>query len=116
MPVSIGANGFHTTGASMDDGSRGLERALALLAAAAEAKRRSRKREPDRMLTAVLADLASARAAAGFTQEDVAERMRTTKSAISRLERGMRTRPALQTLEKYARAVGAVLEIRVRRR
>jgi predicted transcriptional regulator len=40
--------------------------------------------------------------------------MSTTRSVISRLESGVRTRPTLTTIEKYARAVGAIVEIRVR--
>ena len=51
-----------------------------------------------------------------MTQEDVAARMRTTKSVVSRLESGVGTRPTLRTIEKYAVAVAAVVEIRVRRR
>ncbi|MGP1681247.1 MAG: helix-turn-helix domain-containing protein [Giesbergeria sp.] len=43
-----------------------------------------------------------ARAKAGLTQDAVAERMGTTKSAISRLERAGRPAPSLATLKKYA--------------
>jgi predicted transcriptional regulator len=42
--------------------------------------------------------------------------MWTTKSVVSRLESGVRTRPTLSTIEKYALAVGALVEIRVRTR
>jgi transcriptional regulator with XRE-family HTH domain len=38
----------------------------------------------------------------------------TTKSAVSRLESGRYARPTLDTVERYALAVGARLEIRVR--
>ena len=51
-----------------------------------------------------------------MTQEDVAVRMRTTKSVVSPLESGARTRPTLRTIEKYAVAVAAAVEIRVRTR
>ena len=51
-----------------------------------------------------------------MTQQDVAERMPSTKSVVSRLESGVRTRPTLTTIEKYARVVGAVVEIRIRTR
>ena len=51
-----------------------------------------------------------------MTQEEVAARMRTTKSVVSRLESGVFTRPKLSTIEKYAVAVGALVEIRVRTR
>ena len=49
-----------------------------------------------------------------MTQEEVAVRMGTTKSVVSRLESGVCTRPTLSTIEKYAVAAGAHVEIRVR--
>jgi transcriptional regulator with XRE-family HTH domain len=61
-----------------------------------------------------VADLVAARTAAGMTQEEVAARMWTTKSAVSRLESGVRTRPTLRTIERYVLAVGGRLEIRAR--
>lgn len=51
-----------------------------------------------------------------MTQEQVAARMLTTASAVSRMESGLRTRPTLRTIEKYALAVDAQVEIRVRTR
>ncbi|MEH0148090.1 helix-turn-helix transcriptional regulator [Corynebacterium sp. Q4381] len=61
-----------------------------------------------------LADaLRAARRAAGLTQKDVAEAMGTTQSAISDLERGD-TDPQLSTLQRYARATGARLDVDVR--
>jgi transcriptional regulator with XRE-family HTH domain len=65
-------------------------------------------------LQVLVADLVAARAAAGMTQQDVADRMPSTKSVVSRLESGVHTRPTLTTIEKYARAVGAIVEIRIR--
>ena len=41
-------------------------------------------------------------------------RMWTTKSAVSRLEKGHYARPTLDTIEKYALAIGARAEIRLR--
>lgn len=67
----------------------------------------------DRTLQTLVADLVSARVAAGMTQQQVAGRMWTTKSAVSRLESGRYARPTLDTIEKYALAVGARIEIRV---
>jgi len=67
----------------------------------------------DRTLQALVADLVAARVAAGMTQEEVAARMRTTRSVVSRLESGLRTRPTPTTIERYAVAVGAAVEIRV---
>ena len=52
------------------------------------------------------------RAEAGLTQAELAERMGTTQSAISRMEGGG-TRPTLETLEKLAGAVGQELVVGV---
>jgi transcriptional regulator with XRE-family HTH domain len=54
--------------------------------------------------------MAQARAAAGLTQAEVAERMHTTQSNIARLEAG-RSTPSTRTLERFAQAVGARLRI-----
>ena len=52
-----------------------------------------------------------ARARAGLTQEQVAERMATTQSVVARLESG-RVRPSTKTLERCcARATGTWLWI-----
>lgn len=51
-----------------------------------------------------------ARAQAGLTQEELAQRMHTTQSVIARLESG-RTRPSTQTLERLAAATGTRLKI-----
>jgi ribosome-binding protein aMBF1 (putative translation factor) len=51
-----------------------------------------------------------ARAGAGLTQGELAERMGTTQSAIARLEGG-RSRPSTSTLEKLAKATGTRLKI-----
>ncbi len=51
-----------------------------------------------------------AREAAGLTQQEVAERMHTNRSFISRLE----TRPQnmkLSTLRRYSKAVGRTLKV-----
>lgn len=54
-----------------------------------------------------------ARSRAGLTQDAVAERMGTTKSAISRLEAAGKHTPSLATLKRYARAVGCDLQVRL---
>lgn len=54
--------------------------------------------------------LIQARAAAGLTQQELAERMETTQSVIARLESG-RTRPSTQTLDRLATATGTRLRI-----
>ena len=56
------------------------------------------------------ADAVYARAAAGLTQAALAERMGTTQSAIARLEGG-RVSPSVETLRKYAKAVGKRLRV-----
>ncbi len=59
--------------------------------------------------------LLSKRTNAGLTQEQVAERMHTQKSNISRLERG-NANPSWQTLLKYAKACGFELGLEVKKR
>ena len=54
-----------------------------------------------------------ARSRAGLTQDAVAERMGTTKSAISRLESASKHAPSLATLKRYARAVGCELQVKL---
>lgn len=60
--------------------------------------------------------LLNARLAAGLTQADVAERMGTTVSAISRLESSLRSEnhsPSVATLRKYAHACGKKLLVQM---
>jgi DNA-binding XRE family transcriptional regulator len=57
--------------------------------------------------------LLKARARAGLTQDAVAERMGTTKSAVSRLEAAGKHTPSLSTLKRYAKAVGCELQIKL---
>lgn len=61
----------------------------------------------------VAGQMLKARALAGLTQEAVAERMGTTKSAISRLESAGKHAPSLATLKRYASAVGCELQVRL---
>ncbi len=65
---------------------------------------------------AALAELLRARQEAGLTQAEVALRMGTTNSAVSRLEASLlnlKHTPSLATLRKYAAACGKKLEIRL---
>jgi ribosome-binding protein aMBF1 (putative translation factor) len=58
----------------------------------------------------------NARVAAGLTQADVAARMGTTVSAISRLESSLRSEkhsPSFATLRKYAQACGKKLVVQM---
>lgn len=61
----------------------------------------------------VAGQMLKARARAGLTQDAVAERMGTTKSAISRLESAGKHTPSLATLQRYACAVGCELQVRL---
>ena len=61
----------------------------------------------------IVRQLLAARTKAGLTQEVVAERMGTTKSAISRLESAGKHAPSLATLKKYAEVVGCKLQVRL---
>src|SRR3989337_1920072 len=62
---------------------------------------------------AVANEMLNARARAGLTQEVVASRMGTTKSAVSRLESAGKHAPSLTSLKKYAAAVGCDIESRL---
>jgi len=59
---------------------------------------------------ALASALIKARAAAGLTQEQVAERMKTTRTAIARLESGQQM-PSTRTLARFAEATGHRLRI-----
>jgi len=62
---------------------------------------------------AFLEEVLKARAAAGLTQAEVAARIGTTQSAIARLESPTSRRfPSVETLQKYARALGCRVEIK----
>lgn len=59
---------------------------------------------------ALASAMIAARANAGLTQEQLAERMDTTRTAIARLEGG-RQMPSTRTLERFAAATGHRLRI-----
>jgi DNA-binding XRE family transcriptional regulator len=61
----------------------------------------------------VVNQMLRARSRAGLTQDAVAERMGTTKSAISRLESAGKHAPSLATLKRYASAVGCELQVKL---
>jgi DNA-binding XRE family transcriptional regulator len=58
-------------------------------------------------------EMLTARSRIGLTQEEVADLMGTTKSAVSRLEATGKHAPSLTTLKRYAQAVGCSLEIKL---
>jgi transcriptional regulator with XRE-family HTH domain len=63
---------------------------------------------------AFLDEVLKARAESGLTQAEVAERVGTTQSAIARLESATpKHSPSIATLQRYARALGYRLEVRL---
>jgi ribosome-binding protein aMBF1 (putative translation factor) len=60
---------------------------------------------------ALAREMLTARSRAGLTQEAVAIRMGTTKSAVCRLEAAGQHAPSMASLRKYADAVGCKLKI-----
>ena len=58
----------------------------------------------------LVAALIEARTRAGLTQEQVAQRMKTTQAVIARLEGGG-SKPSTRTLKRYAEATGSRLKI-----
>jgi transcriptional regulator with XRE-family HTH domain len=59
-------------------------------------------------------EMLKARLNAGKTQDDVAEALHTTKSAVSRLENSggkKRHSPTIETLRKYAKALNCQLRV-----
>lgn len=59
---------------------------------------------------ALVNEMIKARARSRLSQAEIASRMGTTESAVSRLESG-RVKPSTRTLERYARATGHKLHI-----
>lgn len=59
--------------------------------------------------------MAAAREAAGLTQAQVAKRMKTSQARVSQWESGAET-PTTKSIERYAQATGAEVEIRLRPR
>jgi DNA-binding transcriptional regulator YiaG len=59
---------------------------------------------------ALIKALIKVRAHSNLTQAEIASRMGTTESAVSRLESG-RIKPSTRTLERYAKATGHKLRI-----
>ncbi|MFN7094550.1 MAG: multiprotein-bridging factor 1 family protein [Burkholderiales bacterium] len=65
---------------------------------------------------ALAREMISARLKAGKTQEELAHELHTTKSVISRLENAggaKRHSPTLETLRKYAEALGCKLQVQL---
>ena len=63
---------------------------------------------------AFLDEFLRARADAGLTQAEVADRIGTTQSAIARLESAEpKHSPSIATLQKYAKALGYTLQVKL---
>lgn len=66
---------------------------------------------------AFLDEVLKARAEAGLTQAEVAARIGTTQSAVARLESAeSRHSPSIATLQRYAKALGYEVQIRLVKR
>jgi DNA-binding XRE family transcriptional regulator len=68
--------------------------------------------ELNRTEFSILDEILAARKAAGLTQAQVAKKMGTQTPAVARLESSLATgkhSPSLNTLKKYAKAVGQLL-------
>ena len=62
----------------------------------------------------LLDEILKARAAAGFTQAELAERIGTTQSAVARMESAIgKHSPSIATLKRYASALGYRLQVRL---
>jgi ribosome-binding protein aMBF1 (putative translation factor) len=61
---------------------------------------------------AIARELIAARARAGLSQGEVAQRMGTTQSVVARLESGKRP-PSMRTVERFAQAVGGHAVLRI---
>ena len=61
---------------------------------------------------AIAETLISARVEADMTQEEVAEKMQTSQSYIAKLEGGI-VNPSMKALQRYAKATGSQLKIRL---
>ncbi|MCE2927814.1 MAG: helix-turn-helix domain-containing protein [Rickettsiales bacterium] len=57
-------------------------------------------------------ELIRARSRAKLSQAQVARRMGTTQSVVAKLESG-RSKPSLRSLERYARAIGARISVKL---
>lgn len=65
---------------------------------------------------APLRSLLEARRQSGLTQEEIAARMGTSKSAVSRLESSLRDpkhSPTFETIRRYAKACGKRMELQL---
>lgn len=60
----------------------------------------------------IAAELIKARVRAGLSQAELAARMKTSQSAVARLESGQ-SLPSTKTLVRFAKATGSKIEVRL---
>jgi len=60
----------------------------------------------------LIEEMIKARTKAGKTQEQVAKKMKTSTSVIGRLESSGKHSPSIDTLRRYAKALGCELKIK----
>ena len=88
---------------------KSLQSIKRILLAAPEVRAEYDALEPE---FAIAHELIAARARAGLSQAEVAQRMGTTQSVVARLESGKRP-PSLRSVQRYAQAVGARAVVRL---
>jgi DNA-binding phage protein len=71
----------------------------------------SRRRAHEELVEKLLQDLKAARESAGLSLADVRDKTGMDRSAIAKLENGHRANPTLDTLIRYATAVGKRLVV-----
>lgn len=64
----------------------------------------------DGMASPILTTLVAERHRAGITQVELARRLGVTQAVVARLESGQQD-PKISTLERYARAIGATIQV-----
>lgn len=69
--------------------------------------------ELNALVVELASDLKAARKAAGVSVAEVAAAVGMTRNEIARLESGRMTNPTIDTLERYAKAVGRQLRVSV---
>jgi ribosome-binding protein aMBF1 (putative translation factor) len=75
--------------------------------------RHQKRMESLEMLEALLPQLKAAREARGLSLADLTKRTGMDRSAISKLESGQRPNPTIETLVRYAEAVGKRLIVQL---
>jgi ribosome-binding protein aMBF1 (putative translation factor) len=96
-----------------------INKSLEIMRAAHEAQAAAIRSHPDFRRVSdefdveyeVARQMQTARTQAGLTQADLAERMHTTQSVVSRIESGVNV--SIETLARFAEACGSRLQVQV---